>query len=339
MGRPFGLLPQELESTAIDRWEVAPSERIFIPPAIRLPGQMERIRGTEFGTVEAVMRDLRGGFEAEMGQTLGFRLTGVDLVDGVLYGAQAVKHLRPRERLMPAYLVPTEVTRGAMYESWVGNRWFGNWLSDDCLTYPLAAAYGDPVTSSLVRTGHVPDYEDRLGIEPRRIDRVHFEELILFRDTAHNASRRARADSFRARLIGGREPERHPGVFLLRGGTGAERILMNERAIAERLAAEHGFRVLDPSTAPLSKIVEACGGASIVAGVEGSHLVHGLMLMPRKATLMVVQPPERAVSVLKMITDRQGQRYAFVVATGDGVRFSAEWSEIVRTVDLILKEA
>ena len=84
---------------------------------------------------------------------------------------------------------------------------------------------------------------------------------------------------------------------------------------------------------------EACGGASIVAGVEGSHLVHGLMLMPRKATLMVVQPPERAVSVLKMITDRQGQRYAFVVATGDGVRFSAEWSEIVRTVDLILKEA
>ena len=98
------------------------------------------------------------------------------------------------------------------------------------------------------------------------------------------------APSFRARLIGGREPERHPASSCCAAAPGRSGSGMNERAIAERLVAEHGFRVLDPSTAPLSKIVEACGGASIVAGVEGSHLVHGLMLMPRKATLMVVQP-------------------------------------------------
>ena len=97
----------------------------------------------------------------------------------MLYGAQAVKHLRLRERRCRPIWCRPRSHAARCSESWVGNRWFGNWLSDDCFTYPLAAAYGDLVTSSLVRTGHVPDYEDRLGIEPRRIDRVHFEELIL----------------------------------------------------------------------------------------------------------------------------------------------------------------
>ena len=114
------------------------------------------------------------------------------------------------------------------------------------------------------------------------------------------------------------------------------RVLTNERAIAERLAEHRGFRVLDPMISTVEEIVNACGGARIIMGVEGSHLVHGLMVMPPEAVLFVIQPPDRVVSVLKLFTDRQEQAYALVVGQGTDEEFSAEWTEIDRTLDLAL---
>ncbi|WP_020084191.1 glycosyltransferase family 61 protein [Hyphomicrobium zavarzinii] len=330
-----GLPQAEIESAAVERWVVAPSETRFIPPAKFLPGQIERIREAEFGSVASVVRDFRGGYDAVQEDTLGFRLKDVDLVDGVLYASGAIKHLRPRHRKWPAYLQPREVVSGALYESWVGNTWFGSWLSDDCLTYRLAEKYGAPVTTTMTTGGHVPTYESKLGMKPRRINRAHFEHLILFRDLSQNSHKKARADQFRERVIAGIPHDAHAGVFLLRGSTGMRRVLANERAIAEELASKRGFRILDPSTAPVEEIVSACAGARVVAGVEGSHLVHGLLVMPPDATLFVVQPPERAVSALKVITDRQGQTFAFVVATGGENEFIADAGEIQRTLDLV----
>jgi capsular polysaccharide biosynthesis protein len=308
----------------------------FIRPAKFLPGQLDRIRGAEFGTVAEVVRGFQGGFDSLEGETLGLRLKDTSLVDGVLYAPGATRHLRRRNRRLPAYASPREIISGALYESWVGNRWFGNWLSDDCLTYRLAEQFGSPVTTTMTTQGHVPDYEALLGIDPHRVEQVHFDELILFRDLSHNDNRQARASELRERLIASVAPiEHHAGVFLLRGDSGMRRVLVNERSIAEKFAIERGFRVLDPSVASVEDIISACAGASVVAGIEGSQLVHGLMLMPPDAALLVIQPPARAVSALKFITDRQGQTYAFVVATGGDDEFSVSWDELAGTLDLI----
>jgi hypothetical protein len=334
LNRALGLPQRELEAAAVERWEIAPSVKRFIPSARFLPRQLDRIQGTEFGSIEEVLRDLRGGFETIQPETLGFRLKHVDLVDGVLYAGQGVKHLRPRSRRALAYRAPAEVTRGALYESWVGNRWFGNWLAEDCLTYALAARHGDPVTTTLAPSGHVPRYEALLGMTPRRVARAHFEELILFRDP-ENADRKRRANQLRERLVGPGPFDRHPGVFLLRGSTGMKRILTNEQAIAEHLAAERGFRILDPSRLSVEEIIAACAGARVVAGVEGSHLFHGLMTMPQDAALFVIQPPYRAVTLMKRIVDRQGQPFLFVVAEGGQDEFSVKQEDVARTLDLI----
>jgi capsular polysaccharide biosynthesis protein len=72
----------------------------------------------------------------------------------------------------------------------------------------------------------------------------------------------------------------------------------------------------------------------VIAGVEGSHLVHGVMLMPPGARALVVQPPGRAVSALKRMTDRQGQDYSLVVGVGTNEAFHADPGEIERTLDL-----
>lgn len=336
LAKSLGHLPADLETMAVDRWTVAPSSGRFVPPAVFLPGHLDRMLGAEFGSVDAVARDLQGGFESMEGETLGFRFRNVDLVDGVLYASTATRHLRERVRRSVGYRVPTEILSGSLYESWVGNKWFGSWLMEDCLTYSLAEQFGSPATSApRLEAGHTPAYERLLGIRPRRVSHVRFEELILFQDGPHNDGKKARADRMRERLVATTVLEEHPGVFLLRGSAGAKRILSNEMAFADRLASSRGFRIVDPLKSSVDEIIRACAGAQVVAGVEGSQLVHGLMSMPPGATLFVVQPPKRVVSTLKIATDRQGQGYAFVIAAGGDDEFTVDIDEAERTLDLI----
>jgi hypothetical protein len=332
----FGRSRPDLEAVAAERWTIAPAATRHIPPARYIPAQLDRITHAVFGSVAEVVRDFRGGYDARQQPTLGFRLRNVDLVDGVLYTRGGCRHLRPRRRRAPVYRRPAETTSGTLYESWVGNRWFGNWLFDDCVTYALADRFGAPVTSALHATEHMRRYEHLLGFAPRRVDRVHFDELVIFRDVGGNADREARADHLRRRLIGDSQPAAHPGVFLLRGDTGARRVLINEIAIAEAFRERRGFTIIDPLATSVDAIVAACAGARVIAGVEGSHLVHGLVSMPRDAVLFTIQPPDRACSVLKTVADRQRQVFAFVVGIGGCDGFIADWDEIERTLDMAL---
>lgn len=330
-----GAMP-DVTALAQERWEASPGHPAWVPPGIHLPGQIERIRGTEFASLEHTIRVLRGGFEMWQEPTWAYRLTDVDLVDGTLYAQGGERPLRPRSRRAAAYRTPHEALRGALYESWTGNRWFGSWLSEDCLTYRLAEAAGPPITTAPAGELHGPVYEALLGMAPLRVDAAHFDEVILIDDLPNNEGKAARARDMRDRLLAGRDPAPVPGVFLLRGQSGARRLLANEREVADRLAAEYGFVVLDPMASSVDAIREACAGARVVAGVEGSHLVHGTVMMPQDAVLFVIQPPERTLVTLKALTDRQGQSFAFVVAEGGMDGFVADWTEIRRTLDLAL---
>lgn len=335
MSRLMGRKPRDVLARAADRWEVAPASTVHVRPALMTAEQLGRIRGAEFGSIDEVVRDFRGGFDSLQAPTIGHSIRNVLLMDGVLYAGDAARHLRPGAGRRRLGLAPRETSRAAMYESWVGNRWFGNWLVDDCLSYRLAEQAGIPTASAraMPAKGHQAAYERRLEMAPVRTEATLFDELVLFEDHSHNAHKRGRSEDMRRRLIGS-EPPRHPGVYLLRGSSGDKRLLSNEREIAEHLAARHGFTVIDPLASTLEEIVAACAGALVVAGVEGSQLVHGLVMMPPEARALVIQPPSRAVAVLKLHTDRQGQDYSLVVGTGADDVFHAEIDEIDRTLDL-----
>ncbi len=327
----------DLPSAAREQWDAAPGSVLHVQPSVFLPGQLDRIRGTEFAPIDHVTRVLKGGFDTQEGPTRAYRVTDVDLVDGVLYAPNAQRPLRPRSTRSLAYQVPRESVSGTLYESWTGNRWFGCWLAEDCLAYPLAEAAGTPVTTS-VEDGwaHRRAYEARLGMAPRRLASAHFDELVLFDDMSSNAGRTKRAHDMREKLVRDAGAAPRPGVFLLRGKTGDLRLLANEREIADRLATDYGFLVLDPLALAVDQIAAACGQAQVIAGVEGSHLVHGAAMMPPEATLFVVQPQDRATVFLKAMTDLRGQRFAFVVAQGGLEGFTADWEEVRQTLDLAL---
>ncbi len=333
--RLIGAPRKALFDAAVERWEICPAESVDIPAGIWLPDQIDHIARTEFGDLPDIVDQMRGNPAEWTPPTMGYRLRDVDFVDGVLYARGAEMHLRERRHAGLTYARPARAITGALYESWIGNRWFGNWLLNDCLAYRLAEAAGRPVTSAAPRGGHIAGYVARLGLAPEHIGDVHFDELILFDDLHNNSHRQARAQENRARLAPATPPRPLPGVFIFRGRSGDARILENEAEIAERLEAEQGFHIIHLDRDDVDDIARAVGATDLVMGVEGSQLAHGVIGMAPGGTVMTLQPADRVTTSLKLLTDCWRQGYAMLVGDGTAQGFRVEWDQIQRTLDLI----
>lgn len=342
--RPFGArlrrlarLPQpEFFGPKAERVELSAAEAMRFPPALALPGQVERIADTMFASKSDTINVLTRTGVAHEGPTLAWHLRDVDLIDGVLYHGGGEYHLRRRQQRLGLARRPRAEASGPLYETWASNRWFGSWLMDAPLTYDLALAEGTPLTTEPSEaTGHRRRYKELLDMRPQRLaGDVHFAQLTLFDDTPNNSGKAARARRLRARLLEGRNISPLPGVFLLRGTSGDQRLLENEGELAERLAKERGFRVIDPMQVTVDELIEACAGAASIIGVEGSHLVHGITVAPDGAAVIPIQPPQRVAATLKQMTDRLNQRYGLLVAEGGDTRFRLAWEDLARTLDL-----
>lgn len=321
---------------AEDIWHVAESEKRRFPPAIYLPGQIDHIKQTVFGSFDDTIKALSMDGEETVGPTIAARFRNVLLQDGVLYKNGTVHHLAKRKRHIPTLRKAPRISSGAIFDSWVGLRYFGNWLMDDCETYRLAEAAGQPVTLHMQSSGHRLEYEQSLAISPVRTDFAHFEELILFQDLANNSGKRARAADRRRRLLAtNSSASEHPGVFLMRGRTGDARLLANEEQIAEGLSVRHGLRVIHIMEHSVESLVKACAGAKLLIGVEGSQLVHALAVMSPGTSMLALMPPDRVTAAMKLMTDRLDMNFAMLVGKGSTDGFEINPSEIEATLDLL----
>ena len=127
----------------------------------------------------------------------------------------------------------------------------------------------------------------------------------------------------------------HPGVFILRGNSGTTRVMVNEIEIAEQLRDKYGFRIVDVTKQSASEIISACVGAQILIGIEGSHLMHGLMVLQPGASVLTLQPPYRFCGVIKITTDMENLNYGFVVGIPKEDGFFINLEEVERTIDLL----
>lgn len=325
--------PLSLASVASRTWDIAPVETTVSLPAYCLPGQLDRVTGWAFAN-EHPRKLMEGGLAVQHGATRGFLLEDAFLIDGVLYKGDACKHLMRRRHRVPELRVEREIQRAAMFCSEAGNAYFGQWLIDDCPTYPLAAAEAEPVTTNQPLTEHTLGYEDWLGMKPTRLGGAHFRELVIFDDMGQNQNKRQRFRALGGKLLSHVEVASHPGVFILRGMTGQRRVLKNELELAERLRDQRGFRILEPPKLDVPGIVKACAGAKVVIGVEGSGLIHGALTVQPGAAIVTLQPPQRFVTVFSQLID--GLHFGFVVGTPDGGEdFRVDPTEVERTLDLL----
>ncbi|MTH34555.1 DUF563 domain-containing protein [Paracoccus limosus] len=335
--RLVGRSMPDFHAGAVERWEEAPGSVLRFHPSLALPGQVERIKASVFASLPATIEALTRDGEAAEAPTMAWRFRDVDLVDGVLYHGAAELHLNRRKRKFGLALRPRQAIRGALYETWATNRWFGSWLMDALVASQLAQTTGMAMTTAPApRPGsHAARYEELAGVHPGRIaGDVHFDEMVLFDDLGNNLSKGLRQRALRLQLLAGRDPAPVPGVFLLRGTGGDLRLLQNETELAERLAAERGFLVMDPLKATADELIEACGAARAIVGVEGSHLAHGIMVAPPGAAIVPIQPPERVAATLKQLADRLEQRFALLVAEGGDSLFTLDWRDLAATLDL-----
>ena len=327
---------QDFWSSANELWHPAEAETRSFPAAIFLPGQLERITGTVFGDAEHTRMAFLQDGPRSVGPTIAGMFRDVDLVDGVLYKGGAEFHLRVRKRKLPVAPRPVRSISAALYDSWIGLRYFGNWLMDDTETYRLAESAGSPATLRGDRAGHRAAYEALLGIAPQRIDGdVHFDELILFDDLANNSGKLARAADRRARLAVGRDTSPTPGVFLLRGRTGDPRLLESEADLADSLYQRHGIVPLQAEDHSVDDLLNACAGARLLIGVEGSQLTHALTVMPPGGTMLALFPPDRVTAAMKLMTDRLDLSFAFVVGMGTVGGFRVDPDEVEATIQLL----
>lgn len=332
-GRP----PSDFLSKAVETWQISPAESLPYPSSRFLPGQVERIRASIFSPLPDTIEALTRQGDTQEGPTKAWRLKSVDLVDGVLYHGGGEYHLRPRSRKFGMARRPRTEVSGALYETWTTNRWFGSWLMDATLAYELADAAAQPITTRPAPSpdSHQARYEALIGMSPNRLaGDVHLSDLVIFDDLPNNGGKAKRAVDLRRRLLEGRAPAPVPGVFLTRGHAGDQRVLLNERDLAERLAAERGFLVIDPLEVSVDDLIEACGAARVIVGVEGSHLVHGITVAPPGAAIIPIQPPERVAATLKQMTDRLDQFYGLLVAEGSDTEFTLSRDDLFATIDL-----
>ena len=325
---------------AADRIVVlSPAETAHRPPALHLPGQAERVIAVQPDTTPDHERARIAGGPVEHAATLAFRLRGVRLLGGTLFGrgtrVQLTGDRPPRLAALTRERVAGPV---AIAGSVVGDMYFGHRAVDDAATLEMAAGFGQPCLPQSPREAgwpHAAAYRAALGMAPRTLGNAVLDEAWLFQDHGMTAHRRARLTAMRARLAGAGAGPRPGGgrVLILRGGSGAQRVLSNEDRIAARLAAE-GWSVVDPARDDLPRLRAAMGGAAIVAGVEGSALAHAILLGAPDMTLIAIQPPRRFNNLWKDFTDLLGMRYGFVVARPEGADFAADPEEILRTADL-----
>jgi hypothetical protein len=340
LGRVVGSRGATLAAVAQRSWDVAPGNMLTTLPALYLPGQLARVTGSVYGyhwsddaKPEPLEYQMAGGIERWQAPTRAFVLKDAWLVDGAVHKDGASHRVLPRSALLPLARVEHEVERAAVYATYDGSLFFGLWLQDDCALYPQAIRDGVPLTIAQLPYSHMGAYEQRLGMQPVRAAAAFLREAVVYDDRLQNEDKRRRCEGLRRTLLSGLDARAHPGVYIVRGSSGKARRLVNEAELAEHLRTKRGFRVAHV-TDDVDTILKACAGARVLAGVEGSHLAHGFMVLEQGAGVLVIQPPDRFSAVLKRTADRDRQRYGFVVALPEGDGFRVDIGEFERTLDL-----
>jgi capsular polysaccharide biosynthesis protein len=123
--------------------------------------------------------------------------------------------------------------------------------------------------------------------------------------------------------------------MLHRGRTGAHRVLANEEEL-EAMLAKRGFEIVDPAKSTALEIAEACAGARIALGVEGSQLTHAFLAMADRAAIVAMIPPYRYINHYKDLTDCIGtMRYGSTTGTAVEDGFRIDPDELLHLLDRV----
>jgi hypothetical protein len=314
-------------------WTIEPACIRTEPASLFEEADLSRVTGYALASSAEVERPRVRGGRIEHGATRAYLLRDVSLMDGHLFSPGMTFKLSDGPVPWAGHEPEAEREQAVLASTHYGFRFFGHWVGDDLPLRMLAHDLGEPVTWDQPVTEHQRDYARRLALEVEALGPTHFRELVVVDDRGQNEDKRRRWQAIRRRLHGARPVVPHAGVMLVRGLTGERRQLHNEEALAERLR-RRGFTIARPGEHSSAALIDACAGARVVVGVEGSQNAHGLLGVADGGTMIALQPPQRFGNVYKDRCDCLALRYGFVVghASEDG-GFTIDGDALERLLD------
>ena len=184
---------------------------------------------------------------------------------------------------------------------------------------------------------HTDQYRRIFGLDGVPGSLVRADRLITYRDSGQGSHKRARYARMRAMLrdFYPEAPARSAGVYIRRGTTGLIRQIENEDQICITLAAQ-GWTILDISKVTVDELFHHIHGTRIVAGLDGSHINHAILMLPDDGALMVLSPPDRFTSTHMDHARGCGLGTGHVVLEGQNGHYRTSADEILRTAEMML---
>ena len=328
-----------LESVAYRQEILCPEEGAIRRPAIFLPGQLERVTGTgSYSTKEGQIAAATSP-TATHASTIAYHIKNAVLFDGSIYAGRLKHFVADKSLFNSPTSGPRHIKTVGLASSFMGTRFFAHWLIDDCIQYLLAEESGQPLClrGPTYREGHQQKYQNYFDQDWTPVDRAWIDHLIVYQDFAQNSLKGARY-----RLLRERVRARFPSggsrllVYLRRGTTGVRRVIQDENEIIDVLT-QRGFVVVDIERDSLEHLLDILASAKIVISIEGSHAGHCAFSVPENSAFLVLQPPDRFSGWHRGWMDSVGVRFGFVVGALGDRGYCFDCSEILRTLDLMLK--
>ena len=330
--------PGTLQETAFDEEILCPEEISSAIPAAFLPGQLDRITGTQIETSVPLELELLVRNTAVHAATIAYHIRNAVLYEGAIY-AGALKYPICSPPSFPTQSEDREFGTVGLTSAWLGSQYFGHWLKDDCLRYLLAEAFGKPL--SVMRaplSNHMAEYAGYFGQDWTTTSRARIDHLVIYQDFSQNSFKKQRYAALQARLAANLPAGPASLVYLRRGNSGEIRTIENEDGIIASLS-NRGFSVVDLTSDRLADIAGPLMNARLVVSLEGSHLSHCWFPPNGKGGILTLQPPDRFTAIHRSYTECMSAKYGIVVGTKRGPATTYfEPNEILRTVDLMLKE-
>lgn len=330
--------PGTLKSAAVS-WDIlCPEEKAELRPTISLPGQIEKVTGAPSESTAAA--EIQAMVEREVihAPTIAFHIRDAALFGGSIYTGNLRHFIFKTPKRTKNNSVHIE--NAALTSTFVGIKYFGHWLKDDCTLRLLCEEFGDPLC---VRAAPHPDCAKYARYFQQdwstAIDGALIDHLVIMQDFGQNNSKRQRYEVLRSRVKASLGSERAKSlVYIKRGATGASRLVHNEGEIINVLI-EKGFEILDIASDKLEYVLTVLSQARVVISIEGSHCAHCVVSLPAGSGLILLQPPNRFCANQRGWADLLSIRSGFVVGdVMDGSSYSFSLSDILKTVDLMLEQ-
>jgi hypothetical protein len=331
--------PGSLRSSAFKEEHLCDAEKYTNHPAIYLPDQIARVTGVDINSTKEMEITSATSNSVTHAPTIAYHIKDAILFDGSVYHGSLRYKITDQNLFNDLTSKQQHLGIAALASSGFGHRYFGHWLADDCVQYLLAETNGRPacVRRSVCWGNHHGTYERYFGQDWTPIDRARIDHLIVYQDFAQNSLKRLRYTVLRNRLRANfvcKEPRSL--VYLRRGETGARRVIQNEGELIDVLT-KHGFLITSVETDSLEELLGVLVNAKVVVTIEGSHATHCAFSVPDNSGLIILEPPDRFLAWHRGWSEAVGVRFGFVVGAPGERGYCFSTSEILETVDLMLK--